>query len=544
MSSFTENPGVCPVATLHDAWLRSVRAHPDKDAIRDSHGTVFTYAEVDLLASRVARYLCDCGVEAGDVVSCQLPGWAEFLPIYMACMKIGAVVNPIPPNLRFHELKQMLRRCGSKILFLPRTYRKFTYCGMAGDLRRAVPQVRAIIAVDKFGEGSSLPSFRQIVEEDIAAPLRDEEIREARAGVGADDPAAIVFTSGSEGEAKGVILSHRNILAAERAFTTFFSLDEHDIMFMAAPIAHAIGFHHGVTMPFLVGATSILQDRFVGTEALELMERHRATVTMASSSFLYDMLLAHRRKRYDMSALRFFLCGGSPADLAMSREALGFGMRVLNVYGATESVPHMGTPPGGTLEQLDRLALFPMPGVRVRVVDARGNAVPDGEEGEEVSSSDAVFQGYIGMPEATARALENGWYHSGDLCRRNSDGSYTITGRIKDVIVRGGENISSLEVETILLKHDNIREAAVVSMPDARLQERICAYIVLKDPSRNVSFEDITELFSRNNVAKQKFPEHLEFVGALPKTPSGKIRKALLREDIAKKMAARNGDQE
>lgn len=543
MSFFTENTGNSPALTLHDGWLRSLADHPDKDAIRDSHGTVYTYAEVELLASRIARYLCDCGVEARDVVSCQLPGWAEFLPVYIACLKIGAVVNPIPPNLRFHELKQMLRRCGSKVLFLPRSYRKFTYCGMAGELRRAVPHVRAIIAVDKFGEGSSLPSFRQIVEEDIAAPLMDEEGKSARAAIGADDLAAIVFTSGSEGEAKGVMLSHRNILAAERMFAAFFSLDAHDVMFMPAPVAHAIGFHHGVTMPFLTGATTVLQDRFAGAEALELMERHRATVTMASSSFLYDMLLAHRQKRYDMSALRFFLCGGSPAELPLAREALDFGMRVLNVYGATESVPHMGTPPDGSPEQLDRLALLPMPGVRVRIVDSQGNDVADGGEGEEVSFSEAVFQGYIGMPEATGRALRDGWYHSGDLCRRNSDGTYSITGRIKDVIVRGGENISSLEVENILLKHDNIREAAVVSMPDSRLQERICAYIVLKDASKKISFEDITELFSRNNVAKQKFPEHLEFVDALPRTAAGKIRKAALREDIARKVATAGSAQ-
>lgn len=524
--------------TLRDYWHWSLSKYPGKDAVVDSHGMSLSYAEVDLLASRVARYLADSGIGPHDVVSCQLPGWAEFVVIYVACLKLGAVINPIPPNLRYRELTLMLTECRSKVLFVPRTYRNFTYCDMAARLRDTVEDVRTIVAVDKFGEGSFLPTFREIVEEDIIAPMRRNEtdalVRSEQ--VGPNSLAAILFTSGSEGQAKGVMLSHRNIIFAETAFAEFFQIGPDDIMFMPAPVTHATGFHHGVSMPFIVGATSVVQDVFKAAISLQLIEKYSCTATMAVTPFLHDIVLALKEQRRDISSLRYFLCGGGPPNLPITCEAERLGIRVLNVYGSTESVPHMGTPLTPTSPHMDRLALCPMPGVQVRLVDRSGQDVPAGEEGEEISLSPAVFLGYLNQPEMTAKVLQaDGWVHSGDLCRRNADGSYSITGRLKDIIVRGGENISSLEVENILLHHPNIREAAVVGMPDERLQERLCAFVVLKNPANPLTFCQMFDFFLAQDIAKQKFPERLEILAEMPKTQSGKVCKRLLRERVSGK---------
>jgi len=526
--------------TLRDCWHASLAANPDKTAVIDAQGMALSYAEVDLLAVRIARYLADCGINSLDVVSCQLPGWVEFLPIYVACLKLGAVINPIPPNLRYNELKHILSACNPKVLFVPRRFRKMQYCEMAVRLRKVVDSLRVVIAVDKKGEGSVLPTFRDMVEEDVASPMsRAESDAALRAGrICPDSLAALVFTSGSEGQPKGVMLSHRNIIFAETSFASFFHINAADTMFMPAPVAHATGFHHGVTMPFVMGATSVLLDVFTAASALELIKAHRCTVTMAATPFLYDIVQTiEQGGEYDFSSLRFFLCGGSPPNIPLSQTAGQMGLRVLNVYGSTESVPHMGTPLRPVSDHMDSLALCPMPGIQVRVLDRQGRDVPQGEEGEEVSYSPAVFMGYLHEPELTAKVLQaDGWVHSGDLCRRNADGTYSITGRLKDIIVRGGENISSLAVENVLLQHPKVKDAAVVGMPDERLQERICAYVVLHDKADVLTFQEVFDFFLTQDIAKQKFPEHLEILDDMPRTASGKVRKTLLRQWIAEKL--------
>lgn len=526
--------------TLRDCWHASLAANPDKTAVIDAQGMALSYAEVDLLAARIARYLADCGINSLDVVSCQLPGWVEFLPIYVACLKLGAVINPIPPNLRYNELKHILSACNSKVLFVPRRFRKMQYCEMAVRLRKVVDSLRVVIAVDKKGEGSVLPTFRDMVEEDVASPMsRAESDAVARAcQICPDSLAALVFTSGSEGQPKGVMLSHSNIIFAETSFASFFHIHASDTMFMPAPVAHATGFHHGVTMPFVMGATSVLLDVFTAARAIELIKAHRCTVTMAATPFLYDIVQTiEQGGEYDFSSLRFFLCGGSPPNIPLSQTAGQMGLRVLNVYGSTESVPHMGTPLRPVSDHMDSLALCPMPGIQVRVLDRQGRDVPQGEEGEEVSYSPAVFMGYLREPELTAKVLQaDGWFHSGDLCRRNADGTYSITGRLKDIIVRGGENISSLAVENVLLKHPKVKDAAVVGMPDERLQERICAYVVLHDKTDSLTCQEVFDFFLTQDIAKQKFPEHLEILDEMPRTASGKVRKTLLRQWIAEKL--------
>ena len=527
-------------ATLLDCWNMSVLRHPDKPAVIDSHGASLSFSETDAMASKLARFMLDAGIVPGDMVSFQLPGWTEFLPVYIAGLRAGAVLNPIPTNLRYEETRYILSLCESKLLFAPHRFRKFDHTPMNVRLCEELPSLRCIVTVDKFEENPGPGTLGAIIS--ATAPLSGAEALAIRRNVLADDLAAVLFTSGSEGNPKGVMLTHNNIIFSERSFAAYYNITQFDTMLMPAPVTHATGFHHGVTMPFLVGATSVLQDVFVADTTLRLVEQHRCTASMASAPFLHDMVCVLRRCDYDLSSLRFFLCGGAPVNPEMMAEAQGKGILTCNVYGSTESVPHTGVHP--THDQAIRMGTAgkPMPGVEVKVAGGQHEPLPPCTEGQEASRGPQVFMGYFKQPELTAKALDDdGWFYSGDLCVRDADGFIAITGRLKDMIIRGGENISSLEVENILLRHPNIEEAAVVAMPDPRLMERACAYIVLSDIGTGLSFEQMVRFMDGQDIAKHKFPERLEVVRSLPRTASGKIKKAELREDIARKLQCECG---
>ena len=524
-------------ATLLDCWNMSVLRHPEKTAVIDSYGAAMTYREVDAAAGRIAHFLRNSGVCPGDVVSLQLPGWCEFVPVYIACLKSECVVNPVPPNLRFEEVRHILGLCEARAFFAPYCYRKFLYEDMVAKLRRDLPTLFPVI-VDKFHEPATLPALSRILADNPPPRRPDPALPRPERRTCADDLAAVLFTSGSEGVPKGVMLTHNNIIFSEMSFAAHLNIHQFDTVLMPAPVTHATGFHHGVTMPFLIGATAVLQDVFVPQVTLACLEKYRCTVASATPAFVYDILRELDGCACDISSLRFFLSGGAPLSPELAAAARAKGITIYDIYGSTESVPHAGpglpdgsgnrTPIGGV----------PMPGVEVRVVGASHAPLPPGREGEEASRGPQVFMGYLGQRQLTDAALDDlGWYYSGDLCVMGQDGAIRITDRLKDVLNRGGENISSLEVERILLRHPNIREAAVVGMPDPRLGEKICAYVVLVDPCAGLGFAQLCEFLRGQEIMKQKYPERLEIVEGLPRTASGKVKKSLLRRDIARKLA-------
>ena len=525
-------------ATLLDYWNMSVLAMPEKICIVDAGGTAGTYRQMNKQAAKVAAFLRKQGVEPGDVVSVQLPGWVEFLMVYVGCLKAGAVINPILPSFRAEEMQYILSLCESKVVFIPCTFRRFHYPPMLEALRSSLPALKAVVTVEKESAKapgltmcSILQSYRAALRKDAPETLRT-------APSAADDLAAILFTSGSEGFPKGVMLTHNNIIASERSFAASFGLACHDVMLMPAPVAHATGFHHGVTAPFMLGSTSILLDIFNPCSFLALLAQHRCTCSMGSTPFLHDILCALQQDSFDISSLRFFLCGGAPIPSHMVRMAQEAGFKVLGVYGSTESVPHTAVGVDDSFEHIAYTDGKAIPGIEVRVVDKERRPVPWGVEGEEASRGPNVFMGYFKQPELTARCLdENGWYYSGDLCVMDAEGYIRITGRKKDMIVRGGENISTVEVENILLQHPAVADAAVVAMPDPRLVERVCAYVVLHDAHTGFTMEEMTRCFAQKEIAQYKYPERLEIIDALPRTASGKVKKYALRQDIVRKMA-------
>ena len=516
-------------ASLADYWQQTARAMPDKIAVVDNHGASYNYSALDHAASCLANWMLAKGIESGDRIAFQLPGWCEFTVIYLACLKIGAVSVPLLPSWREAELVWVLNKCQAKMFFAPTLFKQTRPVDLILPLQNQLPQLQQIVGVDKLAPATSSLSLSQIIADNT--PLTTAITTHG------DELAAVLFTSGTEGLPKGVMLTHNNILASERAYCARLNLTWQDVFMMPAPLGHATGFLHGVTAPFLIGARSVLLDIFTPDACLALLEQQRCTCMLGATPFVYDLLNVLEKQPADLSALRFFLCGGTTIPKKVARECQQLGIKLLSVYGSTESSPHAVVNLDDPLSRFMHTDGYAAAGVEIKVVDDARKTLPPGCEGEEASRGPNVFMGYFDEPELTARALdEEGWYYSGDLCRMDEAGYIKITGRKKDIIVRGGENISSREVEDILLQHPKIHDACVVAMPDERLRERSCAYVVLKAPHHSLSLEEVVAFFSRKRVAKYKYPEHIVVIEKLPRTASGKIQKFLLRKDIMRRL--------
>lgn len=516
-------------ASLADYWQQTARAMPDKIAVVDNHGASYTYSALDHAASCLANWMLAKGIESGDRIAFQLPGWCEFTVIYLACLKIGAVSVPLLPSWREAELVWVLNKCQAKMFFAPTLFKQTRPVDLILPLQNQLPQLQQIVGVDKLAPATSSLSLSQIIADNTSLTTAIT--------THGDELAAVLFTSGTEGLPKGVMLTHNNILASERAYCVRLNLTWQDVFMMPAPLGHATGFLHGVTAPFLIGARSVLLDIFTPDACLALLEQQRCTCMLGATPFVYDLLNVLEKQPADLSALRFFLCGGTTIPKKVARECQQLGIKLLSVYGSTESSPHAVVNLDDPLSRFMHTDGYAAAGVEIKVVDDARKTLPLGCEGEEASRGPNVFMGYFDEPELTARALdEEGWYYSGDLCRMDEAGYIKITGRKKDIIVRGGENISSREVEDILLQHPKIHDACVVAMPDERLGERSCAYVVLKAPHHSLSLEEVVAFFSRKRVAKYKYPEHIVVIEKLPRTASGKIQKFLLRKDIMRRL--------
>ena len=523
-------------ATLLDYWNMSVRSFADKTAVVDYQQARYTFKELDIAAAKLAGHLKQLGVEAGDVVSIQVPNWAEFTLIYIASLKVGAVVNPLMPGYRKAELMHRLGKCRSKVLFTPGVFRGFDHVPLAKELVEELPDLKQAIIVDKEvrHEATDFPHLSDIIS--THTPLT-EDVK-----VSADDVAIVLFTSGTESVGKGVMLTHNNMCANMKGYIAMTQLNSTDSMLMPVPVGHATGFMYGITSPFMMGMTSILLEKFDAEKSLELIAREHCSAIQGPTVIAYDIIRkVMEGTPWDISSLRYFYCGGAPIPKTLVEQAMDLGIHIRGIYGSTESAPHCIVAPFHPLEKVLTTDGTPVPGTEIKLLDSAGKPVAAWEEGEEYSRGPGVFVGYVGEPEMTRAALdEDGWYRSGDLAVMDTDGYIRITGRKKDIIIRGGENISSVEIEGILMQHPSVDVAVVVAYPDDRLGERACAYIVLKDSANDFTMEEMQAHLSQQGVAKYKWPEHLEIVDSIPRTESGKPQKFKLRDDIKQKLGLTN----
>lgn len=516
--------------TLLDKWNSSVKNYGDREFVVDDKGNRYTYKEIDHKAGSAASYFIQMGIKPLDVISIQIPVWIEYVILIVACMKAGAVINPIGMCYHKEEVEYLLNLVESKIFICPTWHHKTDYEEVILSLASKLKNIEHILLLDNIKAKTSPNSTLKEVL--LSYPPLKENV-----DLNSNDIAAILCTSGTTGAAKGVMLTHNNIIFSESYFNKALGLTKNDIMFMPAPLNHATGFHHGIIAPMLIGAKTVLQDKFKSKEAVELMNREKCTYSMGSTPFIYDILEDIMVTGVRLNSLKFYLCGGAPIPGDMVQRTNDYGIKLCEVYGSTESVPHAYVRPDETLELMGSTSGRAMEGIEIRIVDENRKDVKPGTIGEEASRGPNVFVGYINDRAATDRVLDDdGWFYSGDLCTGDEKGNIHVMGRKKDMIIRGGENLNSNLIGEFIAAHPKVKDQAVIGMPDKRLGERICAYVVLRPGENTLSLEELLEYMKENNVPKRYWPERLEITKKIAKTDSGKVKKTLLLEDLKKRM--------
>lgn len=507
---------------------------PDKlalTAIRVEAGDArrFTYREIATLADRIAVGLTRLGVGRNDVVAMQLPNWWQFSLLYLACSRIGAVLNPLMPIFRERELSFMLRHGEAKVLVVPRTFRNFDHEAMARGLQPSLPSLKRIVVVD--GGGANDFDALLTVPEWEKAPDAPSILMQGRPSP--DDVTQLIYTSGTTGEPKGVMHSANTLMANILPYAERLRLGTNDVVLMASPLAHQTGFMYGLMMPIMLRARAVLQDVWDPAKAAELIRQEGVTFTMASTPFLTDLTRVVSETGNGVASLKTFLCAGAPIPGPLVEQARSvLGAKIVSAWGMTEN----GAVTLIKLEDDDLLAFTTdgcaLAGVEVKVIAEDGKALPPGNVGRLVVRSCSNFGGYLKRPQWNGTDPE-GWFDTGDLARMDTNGYIRISGRSKDVIIRGGENIPVVEIESLLYKHPAVAQVAIVAYPDERLGERACAIVVPK-VGQSLDFAEMTAFLKSQKLAIQYIPERLILRDAMPATPSGKIQKFRLRDMLSK----------
>ena len=511
--------------TLLDYLQAAVIANPDKIAVTALDVTSgrqrsCTYRQLDRLSRRVAGGLMAMGVHAGDVVSIQLPNWIEFIILHLACLRCAAITNPLMPFLRHRELSFMLGLAESKVLVAPQRFRDFDYQPMIESLRPGLPGLVDYLLVG--GEGDH--SFEQRLLE-----RRWEDEHPTGRALSPDSVIEILYTSGTTGEPKGVMHTSNTLLSSVPVYCGRLGLGPDDVALMASPLAHQTGFIYGMVVSTVLGAKCVLQDIWKADVAARLIQDEGVTYTMASTPFLSDLTDEAVQGRWDFGRFRVFLSAGAPIPTSLvkaARERLG--AHVLSGWGMTENGLVTSTLTTDPEEKGVYTDGFAFESMELRVVDGRKRVLPPDAIGRLEARGAGNFVGYLKRPEFNAFDADE-WFDTGDLARMDADGYIRITGRVKDVIIRGGENIPVVEIENLLYRHPAIREVAIVGMPDSRLGERACAFVTLRS-GEALTLQDLLAYLDQQNVTRHYFPERLEVITEMPRTASGKIQKFRLRE--------------
>jgi acyl-CoA synthetase (AMP-forming)/AMP-acid ligase II len=481
-------------------------------------------------AEALAASLAELGLKAGDVVSFQIPNWIEAAVVNLSAAIGGFVVNPIVPIYRDAEVGMMLADCGARALFVAGEFRKYDYAAMIERLRPQLPELRHVILVRASRDGFC--SF-----DDLIAAGRKRSFR--RPSV---DPGAVkmlLYTSGTTGRPKGVLHSHNTIARAVECCVRHWDIRAGDAIIMPSPVTHISGYSNGLELPFLAETRTVLMESWNARDAISLINRHQVMGTVAATPFLVELAAAAREAGDRLSWLRFFACGGAavPPDVIPNANAAFARARAFRVFGASEAPLVTLGYPAPADERLAATTDGAIVDYDVRIVDNDERDVATGEEGEILARGPAMFMGYADKKQTEEAITDDGYFRTGDLGRLTPEGAILITGRKKDLIIRGGENISAKEIEDVLHAHEAVKEAAVVAMPHERLGEGICAYVILK-LERSADAAALAAHVGASGLAKQKIPEWFEFVDDFPRTASGKIRKDKLRARIKAAMAA------
>jgi fatty-acyl-CoA synthase len=503
-----------------------------------------SYAEFHAEVRRVARALLALGVKRGEHIGIWVTNWPQWVHIQFASALVGAVLVNINPAYRAHELAYVLRQADIATLFLTDRFKSSDFCDLlldacpdipncaAGQLRsRSFPILRRVIGI-KPEKRAGMFTWNEFLA--LAASVTNGELERRQAEVQPGDVVNIQFTSGTTGFPKGAMLTHRNLLM--NAFYTGQrqAFSERDRLCIPVPFYHCFGCVLGTLVCVIYGAAMVIPaESFDPLATLQAVQAERCTALYGVPTMFIAELQHPRFAEFDLHSLRTGVMAGSPCPIELMRQVVDkMGAREITIgYGLTEASPIITqTDTADDLEHRVGTVGRILPGLEVRIV-APGSLepLPPGQQGEIITRGHGVMKGYYNKPEETAAALTpDGWLHSGDLATLMPDGYYRITGRIKDMIIRGGENIYPREIEEFLHTHPAVADVQVVGLPDEVRGEEVCAWIRLKSGA-SLSEDQILQ-FCRGKIAHYKVPRYIVFVDEYPTTVTGKVQKYRLRE--------------
>lgn len=530
---------------------RIATSHPEQPAlVVRAQGVRLSYRQFHAEVERVAAGLLALGLERGDRVGIWAPNRAEWVLLQFAAPKAGLILVNINPAYRMHELEYSLNRVGCRALVLPRRFKTSQYLAMLaelapelaasspGQLQAArLPTLREVILLDEQPEPGTR-GWRQLKALGDAAAL--ERLHALAPTLNFDDPVNIQFTSGTTGAPKGATLTHHNIVNNGWFIGEAMRLTEHDKLCIPVPFYHCFGMVLGNLACVTHAACMVIPgEGFDALTTLECVAEEKCTGLHGVPTMFIAELEHPRFAEFDLSSLRTGIMAGSPCPIEVMRKVVGemHMAEVTIAYGMTETSPvSFQTVPDDPLERrVDSVGRI-HPHLEVKLVDEAGQVVPRGTAGELCTRGYSVMLGYWDDPLRTGEVIDEArWMHTGDLAVIDADGYCSIVGRLKDMIIRGGENVYPREIEEFLYSHPKIRDVQVFGVPDAKFGEQVCAWICLREGC-TASVAEIQD-YCRHHLAYYKVPHHVRFVEAFPMTVTGKVQKYLMREAMAAELS-------
>ncbi|WP_175409653.1 AMP-binding protein [Streptomyces sp. TRM64462] len=527
--SYAHGTGGTPLLgdTIGADLARAVARHPDREALVDvPSGRRWTYAELGAAVDELARALLASGVARGDRVGIWAVNCPEWVLTQYATARIGAIMVNINPAYRAHELAYVLDQAGVSLLVASLAHKTSDYRALVDEVRADRPALRETVYIGD-------PSWDALVARATAVPPGELAAREAE--LSCDDPVNIQYTSGTTGFPKGATLSHHNILNNGFFVGETLGYTEQDRVCLPVPFYHCFGMVMGNLAATSHGACVVIPaPSFDPAATLRAVQQERCTSLYGVPTMFIAELNLPDFASYDLSSLRTGIMAGSPCPVeVMKRVVAEMHMAEVSIcYGMTETSPvSTQTRRDDDLERRTGTVGRVLPHVEVKVVDpVSGVTLPRGASGELCTRGYGVMLGYWGEPGKTAEAIDAGrWMHTGDLAVMREDGYVRIVGRIKDMIIRGGENVYPREIEEFLYGHPKIADVQVVGVPDERYGEEVLACVIPRDPVDPPTYDEISA-FCRGRLAHYKIPRRVEVLDAFPMTVSGKVRKVELRE--------------
>ena len=536
--SYYHAPGeIPPGVTLGEYFEKTAQTYPEKDALVFRERRI-SWRELKLLVDRLTLAFIDLGIRRGDMVVILFPNRPEFIITLLAAARLGVVSVPVSERLRKKEIEYILRQTQAKVAVAVSEFWGFSFSDLFQELREAIPTFQhVIISGPKRHPGEWV--FEELVAKDWGKIFSGNFYQEAylkEFPVEADDLLEIIFTSGTTGTPKGVMHTHNTRCRSALGTATSVGLRPEDIWLIMVPLSHTTALVNAFYSSVIKGSCQVLLETWNVEEAMKEIARRRVTLPIGVPTMPIMMLQRPDFDQYDFSSVRAMVLAGAPLPIEVARQIIQkMGCYVTSAYGMTETAMSNITRLDDPVEVVCETVGRPQPGMEHKVVDEKRRIVPIGVKGEACARGQNVCIGYFKDPERTAQTIDDrGWIYSGDLATMDEDGSLRIIGRIKDMIIRGGENISPTEIEDILYTYPKVAQVSVVAIPDVRLGEKTCACIIPKS-GQPITQEEVKAFF-KDKVAHFKIPDRVELMSEFPTTPSGKIKKNVLREMMMEKV--------